>query len=110
MKKNAVAGHSFASWEAFEAHLAKWEREVANVRVHGTTGEAPIVAYRLQPVGKRPSFGSLREFSRVVGRRSGERRRRCDLLRSIEGCLEVEAPHFFTARNGASFSAPVDGD
>ena len=32
VKKNAIAGHSFASWEAFEAHLAKWEYEVANVR------------------------------------------------------------------------------
>src|SRR5215471_18502091 len=29
VKKNAIAGHSFASWEAFEAHLAEWEREVA---------------------------------------------------------------------------------
>ena len=26
VKKNAIAGHSFASWEAFEAHLAEWER------------------------------------------------------------------------------------
>ena len=33
MKKNAIAGHAFASWEAFEAHLAKWEREVAE-RAH----------------------------------------------------------------------------
>ena len=33
MKKNAIARRSFASWEAFEAHLAKWEREVANVRI-----------------------------------------------------------------------------
>jgi transposase len=73
VKKNAIAGHSFASWEAFEAHLARWEREVANVRVHGTTGEAPIArfereeAHRLKPLGDRPSFGSLRELSRVVG-------------------------------------------
>ena len=73
MKKNAIAGHGFASWEAFEAHLAKWEREVANVRVHGTTGEAPIVRFerdevhRLKPLGGRPSFGSLRELARVVG-------------------------------------------
>jgi hypothetical protein len=48
VKKNAVAGHSFASWEAFEAHLAKWEREVANVRSHGTTGEAPIVRLQIR--------------------------------------------------------------
>jgi len=69
----AIAGHSFTSWEAFEAHLAKWEREVANVRIHGTTGEAPIVrferdeAHRLKLLGGRPAFGSLRELARVVG-------------------------------------------
>ncbi len=72
VKKNAIAGHSFPSWEAFEAHLARWEREVANVRVHGTTGEAPIVRFereevhRLKPLGGRPSFGSLRELTRTV--------------------------------------------
>jgi transposase len=73
VKRNAIAGHAFESWEAFEAHLAKWEREVANVRVHGTTGEAPIArfkrdeAHRLQPLADRPAFGSLRELARVVG-------------------------------------------
>ncbi|MEW5705158.1 MAG: IS21 family transposase [Pseudomonadota bacterium] len=73
VKKNAIAGHSFESWEAFEAHLAKWERDVANVRMHGTTGEAPIArferdeAHRLKPLGNRPSFGALRELTRVVG-------------------------------------------
>src|SRR4051794_39030420 len=67
------AGHCFTSWEAFEAHLARWEREVANVRIHGTTGEAPIArfereeAHRLKPLGGRPAFGSLRELARVVG-------------------------------------------
>lgn len=72
VKKNAIAGHRFATWEAFEAHLACWEREVANVRVHGTTGEAPIVRFereevhRLKPLGQRPSFGSLRELTRTV--------------------------------------------
>lgn len=73
VKKNAIAGHSFTSWEAFEAHLAKWEREVANERVHGTTGEAPTLrfardeAHRLKPLGGRTSFGSLRELTRTVG-------------------------------------------
>ena len=73
VKKNAIAGHSFETWEAFEAHLVRWERDVANVRVHGTTGEAPIArfqrdeAHRLTPLGNRPSFGSLRELSRIVG-------------------------------------------
>jgi hypothetical protein len=56
VKKNAITGHSFASWEVFEAHLAKWEREVANVRVHGTTGEAPIDR---PEVGPRPGGVAL---------------------------------------------------
>lgn len=64
---------SFLSWEAFEAHLDRWEREVANVRIHGTTGEAPIIRFardeihRLKPLGEQPPFGSLRELTRVVG-------------------------------------------
>ena len=46
---------------------------MANVRVHGTTGEAPIArferdeAHRLKPLAGRPAFGSLRELTRVVG-------------------------------------------
>jgi transposase len=73
VKKNAIAGHCFTSWEAFEGHLARWEREIANVRIHGTTGDAPIArferdeAHRLKPLGGRPSFGLLRELTRVVG-------------------------------------------
>lgn len=73
VKKNAIAGHSFTSWEAFEAHLARWEREVANARIHGTTGEAPMArferdeAHRLKPLSGRPSSGLLRELSRIVG-------------------------------------------
>jgi transposase len=73
VKKNAIAGHSFATWEAFEAHLARWERDIANVRIHGTTGEVPMLrferdeAHRLKPLGGRPSFGALRELTRVVG-------------------------------------------
>ena len=42
VKRNAIAGRSFASWGALEAHLAWWMREVADVRVHGTTGGAPM--------------------------------------------------------------------
>jgi len=73
VKRNAVAGHCFANWEAFEAHLARWERDVANMRIHGTTGEVPMIrferdeAHRLKPLGGRPPFGSHRELTRVVG-------------------------------------------
>jgi transposase len=72
VKHNAIAGHGFASWPALEAHLAWWMREIADTRIHGTTGEAPILrfardeAQALQPVDGRPPFGQLRELVRRV--------------------------------------------
>ena len=35
----AVAGRRFDNLEALRAHLAWWQREVADKRLHGTTGE-----------------------------------------------------------------------
>ena len=72
VKKNAIAGRSFASWSAFEAHLEQWTREVADVRIHGTTGEAPIERFlqdeaaALQPLAGRPPFQQSRELVRRV--------------------------------------------
>jgi len=71
VKKNAVAGRRFPSWGAFVAHLEQWNREVADQRVHGTTGELPIVRFAdeapaLRPLGGRAPFGQLRDLVRKV--------------------------------------------
>jgi transposase len=72
VKRNAIAGRAFATWEAFEAHLDAWTREVADVRVHGTTGEAPIERFRraeakaLKPIVGVPPFHAARELIRRV--------------------------------------------
>jgi transposase len=72
VKRNAIAGHDFDSWEALEAHLAWWMREVADVRVHGTTGELPLVRFTrdeaaaLRPLAGRPPFRQIRELVRKV--------------------------------------------
>jgi len=72
VKRNAVAGHGFESWEALEAHLAWWMREIADVRVHGTTGEPPLVRFAraeaaaLRPLTGRPPFRQIRELVRKV--------------------------------------------
>lgn len=72
VKANAIAGRSFPSWEALEAHLDRWTREVADVRVHGTTGEPPIERFRrdeacrLRPLNGRPPFQTERELKRRV--------------------------------------------
>jgi hypothetical protein len=55
-----------------EAHLEWWNREVADVRIHGTTGERPLVRFQrdevssLKPLKNRPSYLAEEEFSRVV--------------------------------------------
>lgn len=71
VKRNAVAGRRFASWGAFVAHLEQWNREIADVRVHGTTGELPLVRFAdeaaaLRPLGGRAPFGQLRDLVRKV--------------------------------------------
>jgi transposase len=72
VKRNAIAGHCFASWAALEAHLAWWMREIADQRVHGTTGEPPLDRFRrdeaaaLRPVAGRPPFRQVRDLVRRV--------------------------------------------
>jgi hypothetical protein len=72
VKRNAIAGRCFPSWEAFEAHLEAWTRDVADVRLHGTTGEPPIDRFRraeaqaLKPIAGMPPFQAARELIRRV--------------------------------------------
>jgi transposase len=72
VKHNAIAGHRFASLEALRAHLAHWMREIADARVHGTTGEVPMVRFErderamLRPIGGKAPFLQVRELSRRV--------------------------------------------
>jgi transposase len=73
VKKNAIAGRRFASWAAMEAHLDAWTRDVADRRVHGTTGEAPCdrfardEARALKPLAGTPPFTTARDLLRRVG-------------------------------------------
>ena len=72
VKKNAIAGRRFESWAAVEAHLVQWTREIADQRVHGTTGEVPIERFRraeadaLRPIAGIPPFAAVRELVRKV--------------------------------------------
>jgi transposase len=85
VKRNAIAGHVFGSWAELEAHLAWWMREVADARIHGTTGEVPAERFtreemaKLKPLNGRPSFLQIRELLRRV---------------STEGCIEVDTNHY----------------
>ena len=45
VKRYAIAGRRFESVAALEAHLAQWTRDVADVRIHGATAEAPMARF-----------------------------------------------------------------
>ena len=54
-----------------EAHLGWWQREIADRRRHGTTGEVPLERFAreaesLRPCAGRPPFGQLRDLIRTV--------------------------------------------
>lgn len=68
VKRNALAGRRFGSWDALNAWLEEWTLTVADMRVHGTTHERPIDRFAhetLTPLGTRPPY----RYERVQLRR-----------------------------------------
>ena len=45
VKGDCLYGDTYASWSALKHHVGHWLDEVANVRIHGTTGEVPQAVY-----------------------------------------------------------------
>jgi len=59
VKRNALAGQRFSSWEELNGWLERWSSEVADLRLHGTTHERPIDRFareQLTPLGTRPPY------------------------------------------------------
>lgn len=88
VKKNAVAGRRFDSWSAFEAHLDAWTRDIADQRVHGTTGEAPIERFRRAEAGALRSLAGIPPFA--VSR---------ELVRKVQADCAIEV-------DGNAYSVP----
>lgn len=71
VKRNFVPGREFRDLEDFNAQLAAWQLEIADVRVHGTTHERPIdrfvdEARALAPTAGHASFLQAMVRERVV--------------------------------------------
>jgi transposase len=102
-KKNALAGRVFASWAALEAHLTQWQREVADLRCHGSTGEAPRARFEreerpaLAPLNGRPPYTQARELHRIV---------------NSEACVEVDTHRYSVPWRliGESVSVRLEGE
>jgi hypothetical protein len=74
VKRSGIAGHCFDTWGQMESHLEWWNREIADQRIHGTTGEPPLQRFErveasaLMALNGRPSYLTEQEFSRHVAR------------------------------------------
>ena len=69
VKRNALAGRRFNSWDELNGWLERWSIEVADLRIHGTTHERPIDRYareQLTPLGIRPPYHYQRVQMRQV--------------------------------------------
>lgn len=59
VKRNALAGRRFGSWDGLNRWLEEWGTTVADVRVHGTTHERPLDRFAretLTPLGLRAPY------------------------------------------------------
>ncbi len=45
VKINGLDGETFDDWNHLEQHMGHWLDEIANIRIHGTTGESPRQRY-----------------------------------------------------------------
>ena len=71
LKRNFIPGRTFLDMDDFNAQLAAWQAEIADVREHGTTHQRPIdrfveEAQALMPVTGQPSFLQALIRERVV--------------------------------------------
>jgi len=80
VKRNFVPGRSFTDLEDFNAQLAAWQAEIADVRVHGTTHQLPIERFA-DEAGALIPYAGRRSFLQAMVR---ERKVAEDWLVSID--------------------------
>lgn len=71
VKRNFIPGRCFRDLDDFNAQLLAWQREIADLRIHGTTHERPIERFaselaHLVPTTSQASFLAAMVRDRVV--------------------------------------------
>ena len=89
VKHNALAGRSFASFEALQRHLAQWMVTVADERIHGTTRERPSVRFQRE---ERAALRALPSRTLAVRTRRLTRRVSADCFVDID-TVRYSVPH-----------------
>jgi hypothetical protein len=88
VKRNAIAGLSFASFAALEAHLAQW-MVTADQRIHGTTFEQPAVRFDRD---ERQALLPLPSVTMPVRQRRVSRRVATDCFVDVD-TIRYSVPH-----------------
>jgi len=94
VKRNAIAGQSFESFAALEAHLARWMVE-ADQRVHGTTHERPVDRFERD---ERATLRPLPSVAMPVRERRVRRRVATDCFVDVD-TIRYSVPHRFVRRS-----------
>ncbi|GMU45210.1 MAG: hypothetical protein AMXMBFR25_31960 [Lysobacterales bacterium] len=69
VKRNFVPGRSFRDLDDFNAQLAAWQIEVADVRRHGTTHQRPIDRFAAEAGALMPTAGQVGFLDAMVRER-----------------------------------------
>jgi hypothetical protein len=107
------AGRRLESWSALEAHLDGWMREIADNRIHGTTGEAPIERFRraeagaLRSIAGVPPFAMARELVRKETRKPGLPPLPSTLIDRVVALTLAEPPGEATHWTGRTMARPA---
>lgn len=88
VKRNAIAGRSFASFAALQAHVAQWLVQ-ADRRVHGTTHERPIDRFE---AAERQALRALHNPALVVTTQRLQRRVANDCYVDVD-TVRYSVPH-----------------
>lgn len=102
VKGNALGRLEWGSDEALDEHLLWWMRNVADVRVHGTTFERPIDRFgaekaALRPIVNHPSYLRVRHLTRKV---------------ASDGRIDVDTNHYSVPPRfiGATLEVRIEAD
>jgi transposase len=88
VKRNAIAGRSFASFTELETHLAQWMTE-ADRRTHGTTHEQPLMRFERD---ERPTLRPLPSMAMPIRTRRIQRRVATDCFVDVD-TVRYSVPH-----------------
>ncbi len=69
IKRNFIPGRTFADLDDFNAQLAAWQAEIADLRIHGTTHQRPIDRFAQESAALLPAAGHRSFLEAIVRER-----------------------------------------